>query len=125
VPVWLEITLGAIVAVLVLLTLGGVLANARAQARDREAREAEIEAANQALAAAHAEDRGWERSTLEAAARAAYDGANPGTPATELTLVQVIDRPGTDEDKAVFRVVSATGESRLVLGRQAGEWRAE
>jgi hypothetical protein len=124
-PVWLEITLGAVLAVFVLLTLGGMIANARAQARDRERLEADLDAANRALAAAHAQDRGWERSVLEAAARAAHDAAHPETPAAELALVQVIDRPGMDEDKAVFRVVSAAGESRLTLGRQGGEWRPE
>jgi hypothetical protein len=125
VPAWLEITLGALLALLVLLTLGGMLANARAQARDRERREAELVAANQALAAAHAQDNGWERSVLEATARAAHDAAHPETPATELALVQVIDPPGVDDDKAIFRVVSAGGESRLTLGRQGGEWRPE
>ena len=124
-PAWLEITLGAIVAVIVVLTLLGMLANSRAQARDRERLAAQIVSANRGLAAAHAEDRGWERETLEAAARAAYDAANPGTPATELALVQVIDLPGVDEDEAVFRVVSAAGESRLTLGRSGGEWRAK
>jgi hypothetical protein len=124
VPAWLEITLGAIVGVIVVLALLGMVANSRARARDRERLEAQVEAANRALATAHAEDRGWERGTLEAAARAAYDAQNPGMPATELTLVQVIDMPGTDEDEAVFRVVSAAGESRLTLGRQGGEWHA-
>ena len=124
-PTWLAIALGVLLGLIVLLALGGLVANARAQERDREAREAEIEVANQALATAHAADRGWERSVLEAAARAAYDASNPGMPATELVLVQVIDQPGTNQDKAVFRVVSAAGESRLRMGRQAGEWRPE
>ena len=65
---------------------------------------------------------------LRAGGRGAGGATTPPTretPATELALVQVIDRPGTDEDKAVFRVVSAAGESRLKLGRQAGEWRPE
>ena len=124
-PTWLAIVLGVLLGLIVLLALGGLVANARAQARDREAREAEIEIANQALATAHAADRGWERSALEALARAAYDANNPGTPATELVLAQVVDQPGTDQDKAVFRVVSAAGESRLTMGRQAGEWRPE
>jgi uncharacterized membrane protein YcjF (UPF0283 family) len=125
VPAWLEITLAAIVGVIVVLTLGGVWANARARARARERLHKQVESANQALAAAHAEDRGWERVTLEAAARAAFDAQNPATPATELTLVQVIDMPGVDEDEAVFRVVSAAGESRLTLGRRGGEWHAQ
>jgi hypothetical protein len=124
VPAWLEITLGAIVGVIVLLALLGMVANARARARDEERLRVQVESANSALAAAHAQDKGWERSTLEAAARAAYDAKNPGLPATELTLVQVVDLPGVEEDEAVFRVVSASGESRLTLSRRGGEWHA-
>ncbi len=123
-PAWLEITLGAIVGVIVLLALLGMVANARARARDEDRLRAQVESANRALASAHAEDKGWERSTLEAAARAAHDARNPGMPATELTLVQVVDLPGVDEDEAVFRVVSAAGESRLTLSRRGGEWHA-
>jgi hypothetical protein len=40
----------------------------------------------------------------------------------ELHLVQVVDRPGTDEDQAVFRVVTDRGERTLVLGRRDGAW---
>ena len=36
-----------------------------------------------------------------------------------LQLIEVRDRPGTDEDEAVFR--DAEG-ARLTLGREAGEW---
>ena len=58
---------------------------------------------------------------LEGAAREAYaaerDGADPG----KLELVQVIDRPGTDEDKAVFRC-GPEGRERLTLGRRDGQW---
>jgi hypothetical protein len=43
----------------------------------------------------------------------------------ELTLVQVVDRPGTEEDKAVFRVVAADTRVQLTLGRVAGEWVSE
>ena len=33
--------------------------------------------------------------------------------------MQVIDRPGTDDDKAVF---ARCGSERLTLGRRDGEW---
>jgi hypothetical protein len=36
--------------------------------------------------------------------------------------VQIIDRPGTDEDKAVFRVEGTDRDERLTLGRMNGEW---
>jgi len=124
-PTWLAIALGVLLGLVVVLALGGLAANARRRRLGRARLETEMEHANRALAAAHAQDRGWERTVLESSARAAFDAANPGTPATELALVQVIDQPGVDDDKAVFRVVSAAGESRLTLGRLGGEWRAE
>jgi hypothetical protein len=40
-------------------------------------------------------------------------------------LVQVLDRPGTDEDKAVFRFHTEDGEAQLTLGRSGGEWVSE
>ena len=45
--------------------------------------------------------------------------APPGRSVRELHLVQVVDRPGTDEDQAVFRVVNDHGERDVVLGRRA------
>jgi hypothetical protein len=39
--------------------------------------------------------------------------------------VQVVDRPGTEEDKAVFRVVAAGAQVRVTLGRVQGEWVGE
>jgi hypothetical protein len=42
-----------------------------------------------------------------------------------MQLVQVIDRPGTDADQAVFRVETADGdEHRITLGRTGGVWGA-
>ena len=73
--------------------------------------------ADQHLAAAHAEDNGWERTGLEAAARSAIEQRTGAAP-RELVLVQVIDRPGTDADEAVFH---ADG-TELVLGRRDGQW---
>ncbi len=66
-----------------------------------------------------AQDRGWERATIEAAARAAVAPRE----VQELHLVQVVDKPGTDADQAVFRVVGADGaESTVTLGRRDGAW---
>jgi hypothetical protein len=106
-----------VVATVALLAIGGYVASRRRW----EAEEAELHEqarrADQALAAAHAEDKGWERSGLEAAARAAFRERHGRDP-ERLVLVQVVDRPGTDDDLAVFH---ADGE-RLVLGRRAGDW---
>jgi hypothetical protein len=112
-----------VVVVLLLLAAGGAYATARrARARDAELH-AQLQAADRALAAAHAEDKGWERSTLERAAREAYAATYGGDEEVrELHLVQVVDRPGTDEDQAVFRVVTDAGEHTIVLGRRDGLW---
>jgi hypothetical protein len=80
--------------------------------------ELDLQRVNRELAAAHAEDRGWERGALEASARQAYASQKDGAEPEELELVQVIDRPGTEEDKAIFRV----GGERLTMGRRDGEW---
>ena len=93
-PTWLIIVL----AVLLVLAVGGAIAVRRR------------------LAAT--EDRGWERSALEASARQAYAAAKDGAEPADLELVQVIDRPGTDDDHAIFRI----GDERLTLGRRDGQW---
>jgi type II secretory pathway pseudopilin PulG len=114
---------GIVVVVLILLLvvffIGGYIANSRRrEALDVDLR-ARIEAADAELAAARAQDKGWERATIEAAARAAVAPREVRT----LHLVQVVDRPGTDADQAVFRVVDTDGsESTVTLGRRDGSW---
>ena len=111
------IVLIVLALLVVALFVGGYVANGRRRDAERTALHARVQQADQHLARAHAEDKGWERSGLEAAARAAY-AQQHGSEPRELVLVQVIDRPGTDEDEAVFE---ADGR-QLVLGRQAGDW---
>ena len=113
-PTWLIIVL----AVLVLLALGGMLAASRRRTATQERFDSHLAKVNSELAAAHAQDRGWERGALEASARQAYATQRDGSEPPELELVQVIDKPGTDEDKAVFQC----GSERLTLGRRDGEW---
>jgi hypothetical protein len=114
---------GIVIAVLILLLvvffIGGYIANSRRRdALDVDLR-VRIEAADAELAAARAQDKGWERATIEAAARAAVAPRE----VRALHLVQVIDRPGTDADQAVFRVVDTDGaESTVTLGRRDGSW---
>jgi hypothetical protein len=121
-PTWLLIVLGAFVALVIVLAIGGAYARRRQLAATRDRFEAHLAQVNQELAAAHAADRGWARDGLEDAARSAYAAQRDGADPRELTLVQIIDRPGTDEDKAVFRVTAGGRDERLTLGRQAGEW---
>ena len=101
----------------IVFAIGGYIAINRRRERERSELIARAEQADQHLAQAHADDKGWERTGLEAAARSAYAGKH-GTEPRELRLVQVVDRPGTDDDEAVFH---ADGEE-LVLGRRGGEW---
>jgi hypothetical protein len=114
VPTWLIIVL----AVLLVLAVGGAIAARRRLTATQDRFELDLQRVNLDLATAHAQDRGWERGALEASARQAYAAQHDGNEPPELELVQVIDKPGTDEDKAVFRC----GNERLTLGRRDGEW---
>ena len=116
-----EIIVLVLVAVLVLLAAGGALARRRQLAGSQDRFEASLLQVNRDLAAAHAEDKGWEPSTLEAAAHQAYAAERGGADPGALELVQVIDRPGTDDDHAVFRC-GPEGRDRLTLGRRDGQW---
>jgi hypothetical protein len=116
-PTWLAIVIGVFVVLVILLAVGGIIGRRRQLAATQDRFEAHLAQVNRDLAAAHAEDRGWAREGLEAAARAAY-AEQRGSEPPELTLVQIVDRPGTEEDKAVF----AIGSERLTLGRAGGEW---
>jgi hypothetical protein len=112
----------AVVAALVVLALLGAVANARRRSARREEFQASLEEVNRALAAAHAEDKGWEPAALDAAARRAFESERPDATIRQQSLVQVIDRPGTDEDKAVFHFLTDEGEAYLTMGRSGGEW---
>jgi type II secretory pathway pseudopilin PulG len=118
----LAIVLIVLAVLVVLLAAGGSIANARrTRARDALLHQ-QIQAADRAHAQAHAEDKGWERTTLEAAARDAVAQRFGGVEVKALHLVQVIDRPGTDADQAVFRVETADGDHTVTLGRRDGAW---
>jgi hypothetical protein len=115
----LGIVIGVIVVAAVLLFAGGLYASGRRRDKLADGLLARIEAADAALADARAQDKGWERATIEAAARAAIAPQE----VRELQLVQVVDKPGTDADQAVFRVVGADGaEHTVTLGRRDGAW---
>ncbi len=120
----LAVVLLVLVVLLALLIAGGVVASGRAT-RARDARlHAELEQADQALARARAGDNGWDPAQMEAAARAAWDtGHHAGEAIRALHLVQVVDRPGTDADEAVYRVLGDGGhEHEVVLKRTGARW---
>ncbi len=89
-PTWLII----VIVVLLVLAIGGYFARKAQLARSRPAFERSLEQVNRDLAAAAAADRGWDRDTLEAAARRIYSEQHGGSEPPELTLVEVLDRPG-------------------------------
>ncbi len=116
-PTWLIIVL----AVLAILAIGGMIARALRQRRTEAQFRARLSQANHDLAEAAAEDRGWDRATLETAVRRAYADQRDAEPA-ELLLVEVIDRPGTEDDVAVYQVEREGRRELLKLGRHDGEW---
>jgi type II secretory pathway pseudopilin PulG len=117
----LLIVILVLVAVLAVLIAGGLVAGARRAGGEREELRRRLQAADRALADARAQDRGWERSTMEAAVRQAFAARSPVEP-RELLLLQVLDRPGTDDDEAVFRVVTDAGAEDVRLRRRSGDW---
>ena len=113
-----------ILLVLVVLVGGGMIARWMWLRRNEARFRARLEQANHDLAEAAAQDRGWDRENLEAAARR-FCAEHRGDEPSELLLVEVLDRPGTDEDLAVFHVVTEGRRETLTLGRSEGEWMLE
>ncbi|MEA2288954.1 MAG: hypothetical protein QOD55_951, partial [Solirubrobacteraceae bacterium] len=64
----LAIILIVVAGILLVLIVGGYIASTRRARADDASLQQELQAANRALAMAHADDKGWERSLLEAAA---------------------------------------------------------
>jgi uncharacterized membrane protein len=122
-PTWLAIVLIAIVVLLALFVAGGVIAVRRREVGRGGAVLRDIALANEALAHARAQDRGWDRDVIDAAARAAHLSTRPDALIEAVHLIQVVDRPGTDDDEARVRVIDASGQHEILLGRRGGEWR--
>ena len=106
-------------AVLLVLAVGGYFARQRQLKRSRPAFERRLAQVERDLVAAAATDRGWDREHLEAAARR-IAAERLGHEPEELTLVEVIDKPGTDDDQAVFLRRRTANAS--ILGRRDGDW---
>jgi hypothetical protein len=117
-----EIVLIVVIAALALLFLAGTGAVARRRERREGPLADRIAQADRALADARAADRGWDRALLEEAARAALAGQ--GAQVTALELVQVVDRPGTESDRARFRATTPDGVVEVELARSGDAWRA-
>lgn len=111
-----------VLAVVAVVLLAGGLVVARRRL-NRPGRDRHIAAADQALEAARASDRGWDRDLLQEAARRALAAQRPGFEPESLHLVLVDDRPGVEEDRAHFLAVAGGREARVVLARDAaGTW---
>jgi hypothetical protein len=113
-------------AVLTLLLVLGLLGARARDHRSAGAWEEHVRSADAALADAAATDRGWHREAMEAAARTALEKARPGWSYGALHLVLVVDRPGIEEDRALFVAVDDDGqEARVALAREGDRWSAE
>ena len=121
-PTWLAIVLGVFVLIVIVLSIGGVIARRRQLESTRGRFDRHLARVNEELAAAHAADRGWAPDVLETAARAAYASERDGAEPEQLTLVQIVDPPGTEDDKAVFRVTAGGRDEHLTLGRRGDDW---
>jgi hypothetical protein len=121
--VWVIVVL-IVVAVLVLLFVGGLIANGRLRREREGSLAARIAEADHHLAQARAADRGWEPALLEAAARTAFSARRPGVEPRSLNLVQVVDRPGKDEDRARMAVTYDGGVEEIELARTGDRWDA-
>jgi hypothetical protein len=122
-------TLGIILIVLavlvVLFFIGGVLGARRRDRRQAGTYDEHVAAADAALQQARASDRGWHREAMEAVARDAIADSRRDWDYSNLHLVLVDDRPGTEEDRAQFVAVGADGEVRVILAREGDRWVAE
>jgi hypothetical protein len=120
-PTWLII----VIVVLLVLIVGGAIASRQRLARTRPSFDRRLEKVNRDLAAAAAEDRGWDPERLEGAARAAWAQQRPDDEPEAVALYEVLDRPGKQEDKAIFRFRAGGRDHLLTLGRSDDEWRFE
>jgi hypothetical protein len=117
----LAIVLIVIAVLLVLLFVGGLVVERRRL--NRPGFDDDVAKADRALETARAQDRGWERELVEAAARSALESERPGFGVDTLQLVLVDDRPGMEEDRAHLVATGPDGSVRVVLTRDAeGRW---
>jgi type II secretory pathway pseudopilin PulG len=121
----LAIIVIVVVVLLVLLFAGGLVAARRHARATEDELTASIAAADRALEAARAADRGWDPVLLEEAARQVLQRDRPEFRYDKLQLVLVEDRPGTEEDRAELAAVGDEGVVRVGVSRHGGDWAAE
>lgn len=115
-----------VVGVLLALLLVGGIVVVRRRAREGAADyAAHVAAADRALEAARAGDRGWDRQVMEDVARAALNERHAGWDFRTLDLVLVDDRPGIEQDRAEFEASDGDRRVRVTLTRGESGWSAE
>jgi hypothetical protein len=123
ISVVLGFVIGLLVVLVIVLSIGGYIATSRRLQAQRGRLVAAVEEADEHLAQARASDRGWDRAVIEAVAREAFAARHGGKAPADLHLVQVVDKPGTEDDQAVFRAVVDMGRDvTITLGRRDGAW---
>lgn len=110
--------------VVVLLLVAGTVVVRRRMERDQADYGRHLAAADHALEAARASDRGWDRTVMEDVARAALNAHHPGWDFRSLDLVLVDDRPGVEEDRAQFEASDGDRQVLVVLTRGQSGWTA-
>lgn len=121
----LAIVLIAIAALVLALVVAGSIGVARRARANEGAYHEHLAAADHALEAARASDRGWDRSVMEDVARAALNERRPEWEFRSLDLVLVEDRPGVTEDRAQFEASDGRDRVRVVLARDESGWKTE
>jgi hypothetical protein len=110
---------------IVVFFIGGlIVSRRRAEALEPDLR-AKVAAADSALEAARAADRGWDPIRLEEAARAALERERPDFRYDNLHLVLVDDRPGTQDDRAEVAAVGDEEIVRVGVIRRGDQWVAD
>lgn len=121
----LAIVVIVVLALVVLLFAGGAIAAARRAAETEAELRARFAAADRALEAARAADRGWDPVLLEEAARDALARERPSFRYDHLHLVLVDDRPGTEEDRAEMAAIGDGHVVRVSVARHGDTWVAD
>src|SRR4051812_4121713 len=114
-----------LLVLLVVLFLGGLIGARRRADETADELDSRIAAADRALEAARAADRGWDPILLEEAARVALDRERPDFHYDKVHLVLVDDQPGTQEDPAEMAAVGEEGVVRVKVAREGDSWVAQ
>jgi hypothetical protein len=120
------IIIGVVLLLMVVFFVGGLIYSRR-RAHD-PGFEQRVMQADEALEAARAQDKGWDKALLEEAARKALASERPDVEYDDLHLVLVDDRPGMEEDRAHLVAMGKGDDSqaRVVLTRtKKGDWITE